>query len=44
MSTLDMCDRIMVIDGGRVTAFDRPEVLRQKSEFYRRALELSGIA
>lgn len=44
MSTLDMCDRIMVIDGGRLVAFDRPDVLRQQSEFYRRALELAGIS
>lgn len=44
MSTLEMCDRIMVIDGGHLVAFDRPDVLRQRSEFYRRALELSGIA
>ena len=44
MSTLEMCDRIMVIEGGRMVAFDRPDVLRAQSEFYRRALELSGIA
>ena len=44
MSTLDMCDRIMVIDNGRMVAFDKPGVLREQSDFYRRALELSGIA
>ena len=29
----EMCDRIMVIEGGRMVAFDRPDVLRAKSEF-----------
>lgn len=44
LSTLEMCDRIMVIEGGRLMAFDTPAALRQRSEFYRTALELSGIA
>lgn len=44
MSTLDMCDRLMVIEGGRLKAFDTPEQLRRDSEFYRQALALSGIA
>lgn len=44
MSTLDMCDRIMVIEGGRLMAFDTPDNLRADSEFYRQALALSGIA
>jgi ATP-binding cassette, subfamily B, bacterial len=44
LSTLDMCDRIMVLEGGRLMAFEEPEVLRGRSEFYRTALELSGIA
>ncbi|MFM8484076.1 MAG: ABC transporter ATP-binding protein [Actinomycetota bacterium] len=44
MSTLDMCDRLMVIEGGRLKAFDTPERLRRDSEFYRQALALSGIA
>jgi ABC-type multidrug transport system fused ATPase/permease subunit len=43
MSTLDMCDRLMVIEGGLLRAFDTPEHLRDNSEFYRQALELSGI-
>lgn len=43
MSTLDMCDRLMVIEGGRLMAFDTPEQLRHNSEFYRQALALSGI-
>lgn len=44
MSTLDMCDRLMVIEGGRLKAFATPEQLRRDSEFYRRALAVSGIA
>jgi ATP-binding cassette, subfamily B, bacterial len=44
MSTLDMCDRIMVIEDGRMTALDTPDALREKSEFYRRALVVAGIA
>lgn len=35
MSTLDICDRLMVVQGGRVVAFDSPEGLRADSEFYR---------
>lgn len=44
LSTLDMCDRLMVIEGGRLMAFDTPSRLRENSEFYRQALVLSGIS
>lgn len=44
MSTLDMCDRIMVIEDGRVTALDTPENLRLNSAFYRRALAVAGLS
>lgn len=44
MSTLDICDRIMVIEGGRMTGLDTPEGLRTDSEFYRTALAVAGIA
>ena len=43
LSTLDRCDRIMVIQDGRLLAFDRPDVLARSSDFYREALDLSGI-
>lgn len=43
LSTLDVCDRLMVIEGGRLMAFDTPSRLRANSEFYRDALLLSGI-
>jgi len=44
MSTLDVCDRIMVIEHGRMTALDTPTALRSDSEFYNNALSLAGIA
>lgn len=43
MSTLEVCDRIMVVEGGELTAFDTPGALRARSDFYLQALELSGI-
>ncbi|MSV90237.1 MAG: ATP-binding cassette domain-containing protein, partial [Actinobacteria bacterium] len=43
MSTIDMCDRIIVIEQGQMTAFETPEVLRSTSGFYRLALERSGM-
>lgn len=43
MSTLDLCDRIAVIENGRVTAIDTPQSLRGRSQFYRRALHVAGI-
>lgn len=43
LSTLDICDRIMVIQGGRVMGIDTPENLEKSNEFYRDALRLSGL-
>jgi ABC-type multidrug transport system fused ATPase/permease subunit len=43
MSTLEMCDRIMVVLGGRIEGFDTPERLEASNPFYREALELSGL-
>jgi len=43
MSTLELCDRIMVIEKGTVTALDTPDRLREDSEFYRSALTISGL-
>jgi ATP-binding cassette subfamily B protein len=37
MSTLDMCDRVMVILDGRVDAFDTRTQLQANNEYYRRA-------
>lgn len=44
MSTLDICDRIMVIEGGRMTDLDTPSALHRDSAFYRRAMSVAGIA
>lgn len=44
MSTLDLCNRIVVIEGGRISAIGSPEALRDRSEFYRNALSAAGIA
>jgi ABC-type multidrug transport system fused ATPase/permease subunit len=37
MSTLDICDRVMVIKEGRVVAFDTKELLHEHSSYYRSA-------
>jgi ATP-binding cassette, subfamily B, bacterial len=42
MSTLDICDRIMVIVDGRLAAFDTSAQLKQKNSYYRRASALSA--
>lgn len=44
MSTLDICDRIMVIESGRITAFDKPHSLSAYSTFYQNALSAAGMA
>ena len=43
LSTLDICDRIMVIQDGRIMGFDEPARLAESSDFYREVLELSGL-
>lgn len=43
LSTLSICDRIMVIKDGELKQFDAPSVLEQTSEFYREAVRLSGM-
>lgn len=43
LSTLRLCDRIMVLEGGRLQAFDRPEQLLESEGFYREAFELSQL-
>jgi len=43
MSTLDICDRIMIIQHGVLKAFDTPQRLQAESAFYREALVLSGL-
>jgi ATP-binding cassette subfamily B protein len=43
LSTLSICDRIMVIHGGELQSFDEPEQLEEDNPFYREALRLSGL-
>jgi ATP-binding cassette subfamily B protein len=43
LSTLDACDRIMVLVAGELQGFDEPARLELNSAFYREALRLSGI-
>ena len=43
MSTLTICDRIMVIHGGGLQGFDPPDILARGNDFYREALQLSGM-
>lgn len=42
MSTLDICDRVMVIVGGRLVDFDEVEVLARESSYYRMASTLAS--
>ena len=44
MSTLDVCDRVMVIVDGRLVAFDLIGVLERESSYYRMATTLAGGA
>jgi ABC-type multidrug transport system fused ATPase/permease subunit len=41
LSTLRRCHRIIVLNEGRLEAFDRPEALERDNRYYREALELS---
>lgn len=43
LSTLDSCDRIMVVKDGRLVGFDTPDRLRETDQFYRDALAISGL-
>lgn len=43
LSTLNTCDRLMVLRGGRLQAFGDREDLQRENEFYREALRLSHI-
>jgi ABC-type multidrug transport system fused ATPase/permease subunit len=43
LSTLAICDRLMVLLGGALQGFDAPEQLEATNPFYREALVLSGL-
>lgn len=44
LSTLEICDRIVVIQDGSLAACDSPIELRSSSTFYRESLKLSGLS
>jgi ATP-binding cassette subfamily B protein len=44
MSTLDVCDRVMVIFDGRLEAFDTASALKTDSRYYRTATRLTAAA
>jgi ABC-type multidrug transport system fused ATPase/permease subunit len=44
MSTLDMCDRVMVILDGRLAAFDTKAVLKAENSYYRSAALIAAGA
>ena len=43
LSTLSICDRIMVVHQGTVQHFDEPGRLAQENAFYREVLHLAGM-
>lgn len=43
LSTLDICERIMVLQAGVIRGFDEPRRLEQSSAFYQEALRLAGL-
>ncbi len=44
LSTLEACDRIMLIEDGRITAFDRSDVLAQDNASFQAALANAGLS
>lgn len=41
LSTLSICNRVMVVVGGKLQSIDTPERLLTSNEFYRRAIEIT---
>jgi ABC-type multidrug transport system fused ATPase/permease subunit len=44
MSTLDICDRVMVIVDGRLVGFDTRALLQTQNAYYRHASQLAGLS
>jgi hypothetical protein len=42
MSTLNICDRVMIIIDGKLTGFDTIEFLQQHNAYYRSASALAS--
>ena len=43
MSTLNVCDKLLVIENGEIQAFAEPRLLSSDNAFFRRALKLAGL-
>jgi ATP-binding cassette, subfamily B, bacterial len=43
LTTLGLCDRVMVIGGGHLEAFEHAESLYRSNDFYRHAVDLASI-
>ncbi|MCO5311820.1 MAG: ABC transporter ATP-binding protein/permease [Microthrixaceae bacterium] len=43
LSTLEFCDRIMVVQSGRVVALDTADALERDNDFFREALAIAGM-
>ena len=43
ISTLDVCDRLMVVRNGEIIAFDTPSELAKNNEFYKEAIRLAEV-
>jgi ABC-type multidrug transport system fused ATPase/permease subunit len=43
MSTLDICDRVMVIMDGRLVAFESSDMLQRNNPYYRSASMVAGV-
>ena len=41
MSTLDTCDRVMVVVDGRLVGFDTKSLLQQSNSYFRHASQLA---
>lgn len=44
LSTLDICDKIVVVEDGRVTSVGTPDTVRAESQYFRRALVAAGLS
>jgi ATP-binding cassette subfamily B protein len=42
MSTLDICDRVMIIIDGKLVAFDTISYLQEHNHYYRTATQMTG--
>lgn len=43
LTSLTSCDRLLIVEGGRLSGYGTPDRLLQENEFYRRSIELSEL-